>query len=498
MIQSFIRTPQSISFNDIANKDFTLSSSQYMDVIIPNPNLIEVRDFLDRKLTRKDLGVEVGSLSYIQKSTHYFMRTKALQSHSFLPDISSESVLPILPRTFVNMNLKEGDLIISKDSNIGEIVILDKDYPNIMLSGAIYKLPVSKNKLYLLAMIKHRLFREQLDLLVPKGATIRHAKTLFLDCKIPMPNRNTEDAVKFIEMLMQAIINKEKLIRAKHEKILSLIEVELSNNQKAVKFDYKHPNIEDLNAHNRLDATFHGIKHKSLIYPTLNYINGYAALTDQGFELKPGPSLEIKIIEKRIDSDFYIDGFYKLITPKQILNYGITNIDRFIGTPKTIPTMKYGDVLFGESGTGRTMVFLEHDDITINNAHAHILRPLEDKCSLEKAICIRSVMQYYKEIGLIDCLTVGGNGGHLSPSYFNRVYIPNFPEKKQKEISILYHNPEAEYQKELTLENFLDQDEKFNASAGIYELDKTVKRLKEILDSSLEDIANDIDVQIRF
>lgn len=31
------------------------------------------------------------------------------------------------------MNLKEGDIIISKDSNIGEIVILDKDYPNYML-----------------------------------------------------------------------------------------------------------------------------------------------------------------------------------------------------------------------------------------------------------------------------------------------------------------------------------------------------------------------------
>ena len=45
------------------------------------------------------------------------------------------------------MNLKEGDLLISKDSNIGEIVILDKDYPNHMLSSALYRLPViEKNK----------------------------------------------------------------------------------------------------------------------------------------------------------------------------------------------------------------------------------------------------------------------------------------------------------------------------------------------------------------
>lgn len=38
------------------------------------------------------------------------------------------------------MNLKEGDLIISKDGNIDEIAILDKDYPNYMLLGVLYKI----------------------------------------------------------------------------------------------------------------------------------------------------------------------------------------------------------------------------------------------------------------------------------------------------------------------------------------------------------------------
>lgn len=116
------------------------------------------------------------------------------------------------------MNLKEGDIIISKDSNIGEIVILDKDYPNYMLSGALYKLPVAKYKYYLLAFIKHPIFREQLDFMVPKGATIRHAKTLFLDCKIPLPNTHVDETIRFIELLTQAIINKERLIRERHEK----------------------------------------------------------------------------------------------------------------------------------------------------------------------------------------------------------------------------------------------------------------------------------------
>ncbi|GBE75040.1 hypothetical protein myaer87_22670 [Microcystis aeruginosa NIES-87] len=88
-------------------------------------------------------------------------------------------------------------------------------------------------KFYLLAFIKHNIFREQLDFMVPKGATIRHAKTLFLDCKIPMPNINADETIKFVELLTQAIINKEQLIKERHEKILQQIEQELLNNQKS-------------------------------------------------------------------------------------------------------------------------------------------------------------------------------------------------------------------------------------------------------------------------
>jgi type I restriction enzyme S subunit len=183
MSNTYIKIPNSISFNSIIEKDYTLSSSQYMDLVMPNENFLYVRDFLNRDLQRKDLGVEVGTLNYIGQSTHYFVRTKALQAHSFLPEITSETALPIMPNSFVQMNLKQGDLLISKDSNIGEIVILDKDYPNFMLSGAIYKLPVTAKKYYLLAFIKHSIFREQLDFMVPKGATHSALQTMFWTVK---------------------------------------------------------------------------------------------------------------------------------------------------------------------------------------------------------------------------------------------------------------------------------------------------------------------------
>mgnify|MGYP000741758266 FL=1 len=101
-------------------------------------------------------------------------------------------------------------------------------------------------------------------------------------------------------------------------------------------------------------------------------------------------------------------------------------------------------------------------------------------------------MQYYKEIGIIDCITVGGSGGHLSPSYFDRVYIPTFPDDLQNKIAELYHKPNLKYNVEkCTLKNFLDTDLKYNKTAGIYELNKTATLLKEKLNFVIDNIVND-------
>lgn len=116
-----------------------------------------------------------------------------MQAETYLLDINKESVQNITPMSFINSNLKKGDLLISKDSNVGEIAILDRDYSNTMLCGGIYKLPVIDKKYYLLAFIKNNILRQQIDFLVPRGSTIRHGKTKFLECLIPMPNKNSSD-----------------------------------------------------------------------------------------------------------------------------------------------------------------------------------------------------------------------------------------------------------------------------------------------------------------
>lgn len=495
MSNAYIKIPNSISFNSIVEKDYTLSSSQYMDLIMPNENFLFVKDFLKRDLQRKDLGVEVGSLNYIGQSTHYFIRTKALQAHSFLPEITSETALPIMPNSFVKMNLKQGDLLISKDSNIGEVVILDKDYPNFMLSGAIYKLPVTEKKYYLLAFIKHNIFREQLDFMVPKGATIRHAKTMFLDCKIPMPNTDAENVINFVELLTQAIINKEKLIKERHEAILKAIETELLENQKPNKFSFELPRINELEEVGRLDTGLYSETFKKNTFLVQNYKNGFSNILDLGFSMSRGQNLQESNIGQSVYSKKHYNSFYSLALPTNISDYGTVQKIVYLGNVNQLKTLSKGEIIFGAEGTFRSFVVCNDTEKYITNIHGITLY----NSDFELSIFVKCYMDYIVKKGLINCVKVGGNGGSFAQKYWEVIPFPNFPKNKQKEIDLLYHNVEIDYKADtFTLANFLDKDNEYNQQAGIYELDKTAKQLKEILNQTIDNIVNDNEIKIKF
>lgn len=499
MSNSYVKTPTAISFTEIVEKDFTLSSSQYMDLVMPNENFLFVRNFLSRPLQRKDLGVEVGSLNYIGKSTHYFLRTKALQPHTFLPEITSETALSIMPNCFVKMNLKKGDLIISKDSNIGEIVFLDKDYPNYMLSGALYKLPVSVKKFYLLAFIKHNVFREQLDFMVPKGATIRHAKTLFLDCKIPMPNHNSENTIKFVELLTQAIINKEQLVKNRHGSILNIIEQELLSNQNPNKFKFELPTIKEIENIGRLDTNLYREHFKKIVFHIENYTKGFQTIQELGFSLSRGQNLQVSNIGDSVYSKKKYNKFYTLMLPKFLSKYGTVDKIEYLGNQNSLKTLQKGDLIFGAEGfeKGRSIVIIEKQEKVITNIHGITIQQQEH--NVNKAIFVKCCLDYLRNKGLIDLYAVGGNGGSLAQKYWDIITFPKFDKTKQDEIALLYHNPNSNYQADtFMLDNFLEQDNAFNETAGIYELDKTAKQLKEILNKAIDDIANDREVDIGF
>lgn len=87
----------------------------------------------------------------------------------------------------------------------------------------------------------------------------------------------------------------------------------------------------------------------------------------------------------------------------------------------------------------------------------------------------------------------------LKIEHFLQIPFPNFPQNSQKQIALLYHNENAKLDyKKCTLENFENLDQAFYENAGIYELDKSIKHLKNLLYKSIDCLINDKEIQILF
>lgn len=488
MSYNYIRVPDTITFESCQANNFVFAPSKYSRFLPTNSELfvplsskcIERKDKIkvNRRLTYSYS--EIGDID-VNNGTVGFRTSYGLN----LPSENPKKCCPndILISTVRSYRGGFGMLSSSEENHCCSpaIIVIEDVSPDI-------------TKEYLLAILKSDFFIEQILGFQTRGMYPRLDNDAMDNIVIPIPENKS---IQYISVLMRAYLNKHELIKQRHADILKLIDDELRNNQKANVFRYNNPNINDLQKVGRLDASLYSVFYQENIFRIINYTNGYAPLTEQKLKLYPGPSLELKLLGTRIDSDKYINGFYRLITPKQITNYGTVKFEQYIGTPAKIKNIKYGDILFGESGTGRTLVYLDNDGNSINNAHAHVLRS-ELPNDLERIITIRSILQYYKETGLTDCLTVGGSGGHLSPSYFDRLFIPNFPKIKQKEIATLYHNP-AEYDaSDCVIESFLEYDSEYNSKAGIYELDKTAKHLKELLDDAIDKIVKNQEVEVKF
>lgn len=185
--------------------------------------------------------------------------------------------------------------------------------------------------------------------------------------------------------------------------------------------------------------------------------------------------------------------------PKFLSKYGTVDRIEYLGNQHDLKTLKKGDLIFGAEGfeKGRSIVIIEEKERTITNIHGITIQ--QDEHNVVKAIYVKCCLDYLRNKGLIDLYAVGGNGGSLAQKYWEIIPFPSFDELKQQEIAKLYHNSEINYDsKTFMLENFLAKDDEYNEQAGIYELDKTAKQLKEILNSAIENVINDKTVDINF
>lgn len=486
---SLNRIPNSVSYKEVLENGFSLSPVMYKKIQIANQNVKTIKELLVEG-DEYQKGNEPGSQWYVKKSDKYLLRTKALQNFSYLIYPKGECIIPINPKKYINLKLKRGDILLSKDSNIGEVAIVcDNECENMNYSSGIVRLNIKKeyDKYYIFAFLKHASFKEQLNALCPKGATIRHAGERWMQCKIPFPNQaNSETVKKMVSLRVKMIMDIERLISEKAQKIFNIINDTLANNQTGEKYIYEYPTVSKMQKEGRLDAAIYCKEYEEKIHLVESFKNGYWTPDEFGFSVIPGPSLEIKILKTRIDSETYKEGFYQLLIPKNLSEYGTVNKIQYLGTKKKLPLLKKGDILFGEAGfqKGRSTVIVEEIENCTTNAHGLYAR--REDGDLRKSIFFRCVFDWYRKMNLIDLMAVGGSGGHFSPEYFEYIKIPKFDDNVIDEIVSLYYTSDAiDY----------EIDYKDYSKWGIMQLDKILKKIKKELTLILDKIINNENVE---
>ncbi|MBN1886847.1 MAG: hypothetical protein JW850_02615 [Thermoflexales bacterium] len=494
---NYLRIPQEIRFAESCVKDTSFSPSMYRRVIIPTSTTKRIEGLLDAQCPF-DKGVEPGSLWYMKQSPCYFIRTKALQDHSCLLYPKGDAIVPVNPQVFEDPGLCAGDILMSKDSNVGECAMVDGDqWKNHMFSGGIVRLHPFCNRYYFFAFLKHPLFKTQLLAMTARGATITHAKTLWMDCLVPFPNQEgSERVIRYVSALMQAIVEKEIAIRDKNALIDALIDTELREQQKGTPLVYQPPTVNEIRNLTRLDAGMYTQDFKQKMFLVTNYHYGYGTCEELGFEIDRGQNLQLSNIGQSIYSDSPKPNFYRLVAPIDMSEYRTVRQFRYLGNKKELDILKQGDVVFGAEGfcKGRAIILVDEVQKTITNIHGIIFH--HRGRNIIRGIFLGCFLGYLRKIGLVDMIGAGGSGGSLAIGYFHHVPFPKFPEDEQAEISRCYHNPTPPPTGTPTLDTFVDWHRRWNVNLGIWELDREMKTLQRTLADVQEKIIEGETVQI--
>src|SRR3989344_5778684 len=140
----YILVPKEIEVDKLKNRDYSLAPSSLTYFYMKNKNVQP----LSSLLSAKDKGKEIGSFAYIPKSNKFFIRTKAINKNSWIPYLKGEeAIISMNPLLFVSYRIEKGDILLAKDSNIGESVYIDNDKysKDYMISGGIMRLKIKED-----------------------------------------------------------------------------------------------------------------------------------------------------------------------------------------------------------------------------------------------------------------------------------------------------------------------------------------------------------------
>lgn len=391
--------------------------------------------------------------------------------------------------------VQKADILISTvRSYRGGFGLIDSDAENLCCSPAILVIRnVSKKitKEYLLAILRTDFTIEQILGFQTRGMYPRLDSDAMDKLLIPVPD--DEKVIKYVSVLMRAYLNKNELIKKRHAEIYRQISNELHDNQNEGTFTYHFPKLKDLQEVGRLDTGVYSKNLKENLNLIQNYKNG--SFTIKESDISSGSTPDVRYIGNEPDLH------HRWLTPTLCSDYGTITEERINLQGKN--NLNEDALLIinrtSKGGIGEYVgisCFYNFQDFGTGQHNQGMYRIT--KYSTTKKIfilcCLNS--KIYRQI----CanLSVGSKMKELKTKHIASIPFPNFPATKQKEIAELYYNPKEYTTSNCTLDDFLTYDNLYNETAGIYELDKTAKHLRELLDTAIDKIVRNQKVDIVF
>ncbi|HEY4543850.1 MAG TPA: restriction endonuclease subunit S [Tissierellaceae bacterium] len=482
-----ILVPEQVEIKDIITKKHNFSPANYKKVDVKAPNQVKLHNLLDSDVPFIR-GTEPGSSAYLKdlKSNMKFIRNSCVDKLNNIVQLQRSLYLNEKSTTFNQEQLlQNGDIVVATEANIGDSALFhtdEKKYSYLLSSGMV-KLNINKNvnKYYLLAMLEDGYFFSQLDSMTPKGSTIRHSGSRLLDCRIPYPKEKDLWIIPIIENLMRNIIFAEKRAQKIQDEITYIFDGEF----RCISVNEKEPKVSDLLSVKRVDAGYYSQKVQRFFEKIEKHPNGSKKLAELGYKTRRGPNLAKRDLGRSIKTDIFHPNYALLVYPSDISDFGIIDKTTFLGAAGKIWYLEEKDILFSAEGNvGKTFAICDNSLKFTTNFHGIIITPInKDKVDIQHTIFISTFLNYMKRKGIIDKLSVGGQGGSFAVQYWDMLRFPNLNDDILTKIKKLYYSRYQIYP--------FDFNEEDIDKLGIYEVNKLRTLCVSLLKVMLNDIKND-------
>ena len=265
-------------------------------------------------------------------------------------------------------------------------------------------------------------------------------KKLYIPFPTTKNHQNPELIEKYISILTQNVLDKEKQIEQRQGLIDELIYSELINNQKTI-FKYNLPKKSDLLNHRRIDTGLFTKKYKKENHLIENYKKGYSQIPDNKF--KSGSTPRIRIFNGTKYK-------YQWVTPTNITDEGFFIPVDTISTPKNNNLNKDCILFINRTSKGKKgeyvgiTCFYDLDYYGIGQHNQGLYRI--DHLTKDEMLFICAFMNSKIMRKLCGYISIGSKMKEMKSYDFSKIKYPNFSEElKQKLISLYYYMDKPKY-----------------------------------------------------